>query len=341
MVRRPACSSALLRRLSTARLAALCVPSVTLAITALACGGAGAQDATGTGGRGAGAAMPTDHDAGDAGDAASARGGGGGAGGAGGALGDAGGVVTKPDGKPSSFACNHHYVEMPSGPPASRTVAVGVVSTHGDKPAMSGTVVGIDPATGAPLVDGGAPIDAMGDALLSVAPSTHTSFKVTGDNPLFCDPCVDTYAFSTWIPAGAAPVPATILEIDFLAGVLRGGFGFGWFPIVGTVRDCDGDPVAGATVAVGNAPICHSQPNQPPDVCIAYPGPDGLRPDATRTATDADGRFVVFAAPSTKPVSIRALGKLDAQGAAVPIGSLDAVVFDRSVSFGDTTPLAN
>lgn len=261
-------------------------------------------------------------------------------------------IVTKPDGRtPSNFSCNHHFVDPPLEAPAAHAFAVSVISNTAPMPtpASTGTLSLIDPLTGATAGMPSAMIDATGMALLSLAGNGRSAWRVTASGSR-CDPCIDTYEFNRLVGPDATgtttPLSTEVFEIDHAAGWSEAsGFLASQF-LLGTILDCDGDPVMGASISVTfdttntSATLCPAANTGTDAVCFVFPQ-SRANPSAFFTSTGAVGQFLVY---TQRPgaVSVRALGRLDPGDAApTTLGTLDAMTFAGSLSRGTTAPLRN
>lgn len=294
----------------------------------------------GTGGKTAGTGGGTAGAGGTGGGGSSAEGGGGStAGGNSGAM-----IVTKPDGiTPSSFACNHHFTDPPAEASAAHAFSVRIISNVAKPlPPTSGTVTRIDPSTGSTTGMPSTPIDATGMATLSLPGNARAAWKVSAGGAT-CDPCIDSYEFNRLVGANATgtttPLDTIVFEIDHAVGWSEASGFLASQYLVGTILDCDGDPVMNATIAASGATSCPSVAMGPEAVCFVFPHDAKANPSTFYTATGATGQFVVYMA-TPGPVVVSAMGRLLASDASPTVlGKLEAITFAGSLSLGTMSPL--
>jgi len=239
--------------------------------------------------------------------------------------------VTKPDGvTPANYRCNHSFSDGPPGGNVDQHFHVGIM-TNSDREGVRSGAVGarvelVDPRTGASIDPFILVTDAHGNVTLPLGGNVRIAWKIAeGFWGSPCDPCVTTYELNRL--TSTATITTRIVEVDHFFG-LTPGLGQGSAAkVIGTVVDCDGDPVKNATIEY--APPCAPGGQRP---CQAYYAAG--RPDVRATATDRDGRFLVFPA-AEGPVTVRV------RGGAEIIGETSFVAFDRSVIWTVATPLRN
>jgi hypothetical protein len=213
--------------------------------------------------------------------------------------GNAGAVVTKPDGvTPSSFGCNHHFADPPAEASADHAFSVQVISNVAKPlPATTGTLTLLDPSTGSTTGMPGGAIGMTGLATLSLPGHTRAAWKVSADGAT-CDPCIDSYEFNRLVGDNATgvsnPIGTTVFEIDHAAGWSEASGFLASQYLVGTILDCDGDPVRNATITAPGAMPCPDTSADPNAICFVYPQDPQLHPSIVYTSTGPTGQFVVY-----------------------------------------------
>ena len=249
------------------------------------------------------------------------------------------GAVTKSDGvTPANFACNHSFTDGPVGSTVTEHFHVDALPS-GTNSGVTLTLV--DGTTAQPIGTSSMSSDA-GDLSLDVAGNSRVAWLSHSDGSCARDSCVDTYQFNQLTLANGAAatgtMAVTVWEIDDYAGFISAG---GLGPsrnvpagaLLGTVTDCDGDPVMNAHVRFHDAPLC----NQSASPCLWYDVAGGA---LSNTATNADGRFLLLGAPLTA-FNVTATGVLSGSTVEAELASADVVGIDQAFSLAALTPLRN
>jgi hypothetical protein len=160
----------------------------------------------------------------------------------------------------------------------------------------------------------------------------------------FCDPCIDSYEFNRLVgpdaTAATTPLSTTVFEIDHASGWSEASGFLASQYLLGTILDCDGDPVMNASISVDGATLCPSPNTGTNAVCFVFPQ-GKTNPSTSYTSTGAIGQFVVYT-QTPGPVSVQAIGRLSPSDTSPSvIGTLDATTFAGSLSLGTTSPLRN
>ena len=247
----------------------------------------------------------------------------------------------------ANYVCNHSYTDGPAGPNTAEDFHMIVQTTSSPKNAPAGaTLTFVDPATAASNGMGTFAVGSTGGVIITVPSNKRLAWKNHADNGAGGDTYVDTYEFNrlTLNSADAATksVLTRVVDQSAYGGLSALATGGATLPansaqIAGAVEDCDHDTVKNAQVVVSGATPCSNSPVTFP--CIAY-FKSGF-PNRGATQTDTDGQFLVLGV-TAGPVSVSVVGTTSGTATAtIPLGSLDVVGVQNSVSLGSASPLAN